>query len=221
MEQRAHFTHKLEELKMQVLRMAAMSEKAVHNGIQAMEELDTNLAEEVINNDAEINELECHIDRFSLELLALGQPMARDLRFIVGCSRITLNLERIADEAANLAQRAIFLSSRPPLPFNQQMEQLAETAKTMLSDAVSSFVNEDVETASTVCVKDSEADEMHVSLLKGFIHQMVTESRIVERGVHHIMATRHLERVADLATNVAEAVIFIVEGEDVKHRCRG
>jgi phosphate transport system protein len=97
MEQRAHFTHKLEELKMQVLRMAAMCEKAVHSSIQAMEELDASLAEDIINNDAEINELECRIDRFSLELMALGQPMARDLRFIVGCSRITLNLERIAD----------------------------------------------------------------------------------------------------------------------------
>jgi phosphate transport system protein len=221
MEQRAHFTHKLEELKMQVLRMAAMCEKAVHSSIQAMEELDASLAEDIINNDAEINELECRIDRFSLELMALGQPMARDLRFIVGCSRITLNLERIADEASNLAQRAIFLSSRPPLPFDQKMEQLAETSKEMISEAVSSFVNEDVELANKVCARDTEADEMHLTLLKSFISKMVDESRVVERGVHHIMATRHLERIADLATNVAEATIFIVEGEDVKHRCRG
>jgi phosphate transport system protein len=221
MEQRAHFHKKLEELKMQVLRMAALSEKAVYNSIKAYLEYNSDLAEDVIMGDIEINDLENAIDRFNLELLALDQPMAKDLRNIVGAMRITMNLERLGDEAVNLAHRALFLSTRPPLPYNQKMEQLTETAKKMLASALKSFVEEDVKLAEQVCAMDNEADEFSLKILKQYINDMVTESRIVERGVHAIMAARHLERVGDLATNVAETVIFIVEGENVKHRCRG
>ena len=221
MEQRAHFHKKLEELKMQVLRMAALSEKAVYNSIKAYLEYNSDLAEDVIMGDIEINDLENAIDRFNLELLALDQPMAKDLRSIVGAMRITMNLERLGDEAVNLAHRALFLSTRPPLPYNQKMEQLTETAKKMLASALKSFVEEDVKLAEQVCAMDNEADELSLKILKQYINDMVTESRIVERGVHAIMAARHLERVGDLATNVAETVIFIVEGENVKHRCRG
>lgn len=221
MEQRAHFHKKLEELKMQVLRMAALSEKAVHTSIKSYLEFDSDLAEDVIMGDIEINDLENAIDRFNLELLALDQPMAKDLRGIVGAMRITLNLERLGDEAVNLAHRALFLSTRPPLPYNQKMEQLTEVAKKMLSSALKSFVEEDSKLAEQVCAMDNEADELSIKILKQYINDMVTESRIVERGVHAIMAARHLERVGDLATNVAETVIFIVEGENVKHRCRG
>lgn len=221
MEQRAHFHKKLEELKMQVLRMAALSEKAVYNSIKAYLEYNSDLAEDVIMGDIEINDLENAIDRFNLELLALDQPMAKDLRNIVGAMRITMNLERLGDEAVNLAHRALFLSTRPPLPYNQKMEQLTETAKKMLASALKSFVEEDVKLAEQVCAMDNEADEFSLKILKQYINDMVTESRIVERGVHAIMAARHLERLGDLATNVAETVIFIVEGENVKHRCRG
>ncbi len=221
MEQRAHFHKKLEELKMQVLRMAALSEKAVYNSIKAYLEYNSDLAEDVIMGDIEINDLENAIDRFNLELLALDQPMAKDLRNIVGAMRITMNLERLGDEAVNLAHRALFLSTRPPLPNNQKMEQHTATAKKMLASALKSFVEEDVKLAEQVCAMDNEADEFSLKILKQYINDMVTESRIVERGVHAIMAARHLERVGDLATNVAETVIFIVEGENVKHRCRG
>ena len=221
MEQRAHFTQKLEELKMQVLRMAALSEKAVHNAVTAFFENDNEMAESVIMGDIEINDLENAIDKYNLELLALDQPMARDLRFIVGTMRITVNLERIGDEAVNLAHRAMFLSSRPPLPYNQRMEMLADIAKKMVADSLKAFVDEDTELAGEVCEMDNQADEMNLKILKEFINGMVAESRIVERGVHAIMAARHLERIGDLATNVAEAVVFIVEGEDVKHKCRG
>jgi phosphate transport system protein len=220
MEQRAHFSQKLEELKMLVLRMAALSEKAVHNAIKGMFELDGELAEEVINHDCDINNLEDEIDRFVVETLALDQPMATDLRFLVGVSRITINLERLGDEAVNLAHRTLFLATRPPLPFNQKMEMLAETAKNMVSLAVKAFVDRDVKLAEKVCVMDNEADDLNIKLLKEYISSMVTETRIVERGVHSILSARHLERVADLATNISESVIFIVEGVNVKHRCK-
>lgn len=220
MEQRAHFSSKLDELKMLVLRMAALSEEAVHRSMKAFFELDGEMAEDVINMDCEINNLEDEVDKFVVETLALDQPMATDLRFLVGCNRISSNLERLGDEAVNLAHRALFLSTRPSLPFNQKLEQMAENCKKMLDLATKSFVERDVLMAERVCNLDNEVDELNIKLLKEYINGMVTESRVVERGVHSILAVRHLERIADLSTNVAESVIFIVEGDNVKHRCK-
>lgn len=220
MEQRAHFSKKLEDLKVKVLRMAALSESAVHKATKAFLENDSDLAEEVIVGDDLINELEDDLDNFSLELLALDQPMAVDLRTIVGAQRITVNLERLGDEAVNLAHRATFLSTRPPLPHNPRMESLAGTAKIMLSDALKAYVDENVVLAGQVCRMDDKADDLNIAILRQFVSDMVTESRIVERGVHSIMGARHLERIADLATNVAESVVFIVEGTSMKHNCK-
>ncbi|MBU1612652.1 MAG: phosphate signaling complex protein PhoU [Proteobacteria bacterium] len=220
MEQRAHFTEKLEELKMLVLRMAAMCERAVRNSLKAYFETDAVLAEEIIEADNDINELEDQIDKLVLEMLALGQPMAGDLRTVLGSGRIIINLERLGDEAVNMAHRALFLSTRPPLPHNEHMEQLADTVTRMLSMALKAFVDRDVKLAEQVCNMDNLADELYIKLLKEYISGMVTETRVVERGVHAILAIRHLERIGDLSTNVSESVIFIVQGESVKHRCK-
>ncbi|WP_338669077.1 phosphate signaling complex protein PhoU [Pseudodesulfovibrio methanolicus] len=221
MEQRAHFSKKLEDLKVMVLRMAALSESAVHKAIRAYLENDADLAEAVIVGDEAINEMEDGIDNFSLELLALDQPMAVDLRTIVGAQRITVNLERLGDEAVNLAHRAIFLSTRPPMPHNPKMEDLANTVKNMLSEALKAYVDDDVSLAGQICRMDDKADDLTIAILRQMVSDMVSESRIVERGVHAIIGSRHLERVGDLATNVAETVVFIVEGTSMKHNCRG
>lgn len=220
MEQRQHFTKKLEELKVKVLRMAALSETAVHKAVKAFLENDADLAEDVIQNDTVINDMEDELDAFNLELLALDQPMAVDLRTIIGAMRITVNLERMGDEAVNLAHRAMFLSARPPLPHDPRMEELAETAKRMLSDAFKAYIDDDVALAQQVCRMDDRADSLNYAILKQSIQGMVSETRIVERGVHAIIGARHLERIADLATNVSETVAFIVEGVNLKHRCK-
>lgn len=221
MEQRANFTRKMDDLKVLVLRMSSMAETAMLNSVKALADCNAELAEDIIQNDIKINELECELDKFNIELLALDQPMARDLRFIVGSMRITSNLERIGDEAVNLAHRAVFLSTRPPLPFNQLLEQMSQVASDMVSMAVKSFADEDVELANRVCGMDNEADSLNLRILKGLIENMVSETRIVERGVHLIMAASHLERIADQATNIAESVIFINQGINIKHQCRG
>lgn len=221
MEQRAHFSKKLEDLKVMVLRMAALSESAVHKAMKAYLENDADLAETVIIGDEVINEMEDEIDNFSLELLALDQPMAVDLRTIVGAQRVTVNLERLGDEAVNLAHRAIFLSTRPPLPHNPKMSDLSVIAKTMLSDAFKAYVDEDVALAEQVCRMDDKADDLNIAILRQLVSEMVTETRIVERGVHAIIGARHMERIADLATNVAESVVFVVEGTSMKHSCKG
>ncbi|SMF36778.1 phosphate signaling complex protein PhoU [Desulfovibrio gilichinskyi] len=221
MEQRGHFTKKMDDLKVQVLRMSSMAETAMHNSIKALLENNAELAEDVIMNDIKINELECDLDKFNIELLALDQPMAKDLRFIVGAMRISSNLERIGDEAVNLAHRSVFLSTRPPLPFNQKLEQMTVVAKDMVAQAVKAFADEDPVLAGKVCGMDNDADSLNVRILKSLIEDMVSETRIVERGVHLIMASSHLERIADQATNIAESVIFITQGVNIKHHCRG
>ena len=221
MQQRIHFTQKLEELRMHLLRMAALVEKAVHDAVRSYLEGDTDLAESVVMNDAAVNEMEDFIDSFNLELLALDQPMAKDLRFIIGSMRLTVNMERIGDEAVNLAHRTLFLSTRPPLPPNQRMEQLAGHVQDMLGKAIRSLLDEDTTLASDICSMDHRADELSLKVLKEAINTMVDETRIVERSVHVIMASRHLERIGDLSTNLAEAVIFIKEGQSLKHRCKG
>ncbi|MBU1039543.1 MAG: phosphate signaling complex protein PhoU [Proteobacteria bacterium] len=220
-QQRIHFTQKLEELRMQLIRMAALAEKAVADATRAYLENDTDLAESVVMNDTVINDTEDTIDAFNLELLALDQPMACDLRFIIGSMRLTVNLERIGDECVNLAHRTLFLSTRSPLPPNARMERLCAHVQEMLAKAIRSFVDEDTALASQICSMDHTADELCLKVLKEAISTMVDETRIVERSVHVIMASRHLERIGDLATNLAEAVIFIKEGQNVKHRCKG
>jgi len=134
----------------------------------------------VIAGDQEINQLEVSVDKQSLRLLALDQPMARDLRFIVGCMRIAIELERIADLAVNIAERALFLSSRPPLPPDPAMEQLAETAMDMLKMAIQAFITENSDQATEICQMDDIADELNVRVLKNLLEYMVHEVPAVE-----------------------------------------
>lgn len=215
----SRFHQELEHLKMEVIRMSVLTERALERAVQALFERNSDIAEEVIEGDQEINLLEVEIDRISLRLLALEQPMASDLRFIIGSIRICVNLERLADQAVNIAERALYLYQRPPLPHQPLMEQLASTSKDMLKMATSAFVNADVEQASQVCRMDDTADDLNVKILRHFIGYMVDEVRSVERAVHTIIISRCLERCADLATNIAESVVFIVEGVNIKHHC--
>ncbi len=213
------FQQEMRQLKMTILRMAALSENALKNAVRALFERNIPLADQVVAGDQEINLLEVAVDRHCLRLLALEQPMARDLRFIIGCMRIAVDLERVADQAVNVAQRAQFLSARPQLPPNQALEQLAATALDMLSSVISAFINENVSQAADVCQMDDNADELNVQVLKDLLDYMVHEVPAVERSVQTIIAARCLERAADQATNIAESVIFIVKGVNVKHHC--
>lgn len=216
----SRFHQELEVLKMLILQMAALTERSLVNAIKALLDRDVKLAEKVISGDREIDMLEVDIDRQSLKLLALDQPMARDLRFIIGCMRIAVDLERVGDQAVNIAQRAQFLSNRPALPPNPIMEQLGETAIDMLKSVITAFINEDSDLAVEVCQMDDLADELNVTILRNLLEYMVNEVAAVERSVQHIIVSRCLERVADQATNIAESVIFIQKGVNIKHHCQ-
>jgi len=215
----SRFVKELEQLKMTILEMAALTEKAMAKAVKAFFERNSDLANEVIEGDQQINLLEVDVDRYSLRLLALDQPLARDLRFIVGCMRISVDLERIADQAVNVAERAVFLSNRPPLPYNSAMEELAETALDMLRTVIEAFVRQSPDRARDVCQMDDTADELNVIVLKSLLDYMVKEVPAVERSVQTIIAARCLERVADQATNIAESIIFMVQGVNIKHHC--
>ncbi len=218
MENRFHTD--LEQLKMIILQMATLTEKALEKSVKALVERDNDLVQEVVKGDHEINLLEVEVDRHSLRLLALDQPMARDLRFIIGSMRIAVDLERIADQAVNIAQRASFLNNRPPLPPNNAIGELADTAIDMLRSVIASFVNQNADLAMDVCKMDDTADELNYRILKDMLAYMTTETPAVERSVQTIIAARCLERAADQATNIAESVIFIVRGVNIKHHCQ-
>ena len=213
-----YFHQELEGLRMKVLEMAAYAEMALENALSCLLERNTELAQRVIDADQDVNTLECGIDEDSLRLIALSQPVAMDLRFIVGVMRMSNNLESVGDQAVNIAERSLILSHQPALPFNHQLEDLGRLVIEMLRLAVKAFKNSDAELAEAVCAMDTRANEMDTGNLKKVIDYMLRESLAIERGVHTILVSRALERAGDLATNIAETVIFIVKGVDIKHR---
>ena len=216
----SRFQSDLEQLKMIILQMASLAENALEKSTRALVERKDDLASEVVAQDREIDLLEVEVDRLALRLLALDQPMARDLRFIVASLRIAVELERIGDQAVNIAQRALMLNSRPPLPRNLAVEELAETALDMLRTVISAFVNQNTESATCVCEMDDIADNLNYRILKDLLAYMSTEAPAVERSVQTIIVARCLERAADQATNIAESIIFVVKGVNIKHHCQ-
>lgn len=214
-----HFDKELDKLRMQVLEMAAHAEKSMELAVRALLERNTELASKVIDSDQEINRYECSIDALSLRLLALAQPVAKDLRFITGIMRIIVNLERVGDQAVNVAERALILSHRPALPFSPELEELSAHVLEMLRAAIKAFKDDDTELSERVCDMDSKANQLDLAIIKKLINYMLDESPAIERSVHTILASRCMERVGDLSTNIAESVIFIIKGVDIKHRC--
>lgn len=215
-----HFHQQLNGFKLKVLEMAAHVEKATDKALLALHERNTEKAQQVINGDVFINQLQAEANEFSLRLLALDQPMARDLRLIVGSIHVVANLERIGDQAVNLAERVLLFAQRPALPNYPVFEELSALSTTMLRNAVTAYNRGDTDMAQAVCAADNRADELTFRNLTHYINYMIDESRAVERAVHMIMLGKCLERIGDHATNIAEQVLFIIKGVDVKSTCQ-
>jgi phosphate transport system protein len=223
MDGRSHFHAELELLTEKLLRMAALSRQALAEALKAFSECDSALAREVIDRDAEINRMECELDDISLRLLALEQPVALDLRRVVGTMRMTIDLERVGDEALHIAERAIFLSQLPPAPLPAHLDELAFRVSEMLDKALSAFQGGDTDLAQEVCRMDAGIADLNVLVLKDALQQVENSSRTtpsLERSIHEVVAGRSLERIGDKAANIAEATIFIVKGVSIKHHCR-
>lgn len=213
-----HLHEELNALKLKVLNMVALTEEAVGKSIRAYVNKDLYLAEEVQDGDVHVNRLEVEIDEQALRLLALEQPVAGDLRFILGCMRISVDLERIADEAVNIAERSIMLNSRPPLPFYDDVREMGTKALGMLQHAAQAFSSGNVEEALQVCRLDDEVDVLNHKNMRKVIEFMIRDTPAIERSVHTIILIRRIERIGDLATNIAESVVFIHQGVNIKHK---
>ncbi len=213
-----YFQTELNDLKINLLKMASMVEKALSDSLKAFNRRDEKLAEEVIKGDEEINEMEVQIDRQCLSLLARYQPMASDLRFITAAMRINFDLERIGDQAVNIAERVVELAKRPPLMCcPDELSYIAEIAIDMVTQAVNAFVYKDPDLAIKVCKRDDEVDDLRDAIFVKLLDFMITHTPAVKRGAHLIIVTRCWERVGDHATNIAEHVVFFLEGRIIRH----
>jgi phosphate transport system protein len=214
-----YFDRELENLKQDLLRMAALAETAVTKSLLSVTNRDSDRAREVITDDITLNRMELAIEEQAFKLLALRQPVATDLRLTVAAMRIATELERIGDQAVNIAERALELNSRPPLELPIDIKVMADLALGMVHTSIDAFVNQDPKLAIQVCQRDVEVDILDDEYIQKLLDSMIKESRWVTRLHHFIIIVRNLERIADLATNIAEDIVFIVEGRVIKHRC--
>jgi phosphate transport system protein len=214
-----HFDRELANLKQDLLRMAALAETAVGKSVESVTNRDSDRAREVIIDDITLNRMELTIEEQAFKLLALRQPVATDLRLTVAAMRIATELERIGDQAVNIAERALELNSRLPLELPIDIKLMADMALGMLRTSIDAFVNQDPKLAIQVCQRDVEVDILDDEYIQKLLDSMIKESRWVTRLHHFIIVVRNLERIADLATNIAEDIVFIVEGRVIKHRC--
>lgn len=208
----------LADLKINLLKMASMVEEALENALRAHNTRDGVLASGIIENDDEINAMEILIDQQCLKLLALKQPMAIDLRFITMAMKINLGLERIGDQAVNIAERTLLLIEEPLIMKPMGVNKLARISEEMLRDSMNAFVNRDVKLAESVCDRDDEADEVYVRLVCDILEHMTEDPSFIAQGVHFTVIAHNLERVADQATNICEDVVYMVEGRIIKHK---
>ena len=212
-----HFDEELKELKGKLLQMASLAEESIARSVKALVERDKKLAEEVIDSDEAINLLEIEIDEISLRLLALRQPIATDLRFITSALKIITDLERIGDLSVNIAQRALDLMEQPLLKPLIDIPRMAQLAQKMVKDSLDAFVNRDAELARDVCRRDDEVDQLNHQIFRELLTYMIQDTKAISRSVDLILVGRHLERIADHATNIGEDVVYLVKGKTIKH----
>jgi len=213
-----HFDQELGDLKNDLLRMGILVEQSICESVEALKELNSERARKVIAQDKLVDELENVIDEKCLDLLALRQPMATDLRFITMVLKITTDLERIADLGVDIAQRVLELSGQPLLKPLVDIPKLTEVAKRMTKQALDSFVNKDAGLARQVIVLDNEADKLRNLIQQELLDDyMIKDSSTAPRALPLLLVARHLERICDHATNIAEDVIYMVEAKVVKH----
>jgi phosphate transport system protein len=212
-----HFQTELAELKESLLTMAALVEEAIRDAIQSLVKRDSDLAKKTFELEERINKLEIAIDEMCLKLLALRQPMAADLRFITSAMKITTDLERMGDQAVNIAERAISLNQEPQLKPYIDIPRMAEVAQSMVKDVLDAFVNQDSQLARSVCKRDDLVDGLNDQVFRELLTYMNTDMQTITRSIHLMIVCRCLERIGDHATNIAEDVIFMLDARVIKH----
>ena len=212
-----HFEAELRELKEKILKMGGMVEEMIDRAQKSLFERNSNLAREILICDSEVNRIEVAIDNHCLELLARRQPAASDLRFITIGLRISKDLERMGDLAVDIGEQVIELNKELQLKPFEDLPQIASKTKKMVKSALDAFVNRDPDLAERVCEADDEVDALKRKVFDDVVLIMQKNPSAVLRGVRLILVSRHFERIADHATNIAEEVIFMVKGKDIRH----
>jgi len=213
-----HFHEQLEHLRTRLLDMSARAEALIDQAVDALRHRDADKANAVIRADADLDALEIGIEQLAISLLALQQPRARDLRFIIGAIKISNDLERVGDHAVNIAQSALRLDDlRALITPDPEIEDMARRARGMLSDALDAFVRADGAIGRDVCRRDDQVDALHDSLFRILLTHMLEDPSTISAALELFLVSRNLERVADLATNIAEDAVYLAEGKSIKH----
>jgi len=212
-----HFHDELSQVKVRLLTMSGEAEAALRLAVEALLERSLEKAAQVIAGDKVIDGMEVGIEEDCIELLALQQPMARDLRMLVAAIKIANDLERVGDHAVNLAQSAERLERSRPIAPEPEIIEMARLAREMLSDALEAFVRGDAAAGRQICLRDDKVDALNRSVFRILLTHMMEDPHVIGAAMELFLVSRNLERVADLATNIAEDVVFLVEGKSIKH----
>jgi phosphate transport system protein len=212
-----HFDEELKTLKEKILQMGAMVEAQIANAIKSLVQRDSDLARQTIQNDHKVNALDVEVDDASVRLIARHQPMAKDLRFITTAMKISTELERMSDLAENIAERALELNEEPQLKPYIDIPRMAEHAQRMVKEALDAFVNRNVELAWKVIHDDDFIDGLTHQIFRELVSFMLEDQHTITRAIRITFVSKYLERIADHATNVAELVVYLVEGKIIRH----
>ncbi len=221
MTQKTHTDRKYEQQLKQVreglLMMAGRVEQMIALSVQALLEQDVELAKQTIEEDHKVNRLEVETDELCLLILAKRQPMASDLRFITLALKMVTDLERIGDLAVNISERAFDMAEYPTLTAAKDILAMSSIVRTMVREAIDAFVEADEEKARSVIQRDDEVDQLYVTIFRDVLAMMVDDAAFIERGIHVQSVAKWLERIADHSTNLAELVVFMIKGKDIRH----
>lgn len=213
-----HLQREIENLKKKLLALGATVETSVRDATLSIEKQDADLAQKIIENDINIDKTEVEVEEDCLKILALHQPVAIDLRFIVTVLKINNDLERIGDLAVNIAERAVFLASQPKVNIPIDLVDMAHNAQSMLKRSLDALINRDAKLAHEVCANDDIVDGMNRQMYLKVQEAILKNPERISALIHLLSASRHLERIADHTTNIAEDVIYMIEGQIVRHR---
>jgi len=215
-----HYELQLRELKNKLLPMSHKAEEMISDSIRSLVERRPTLAEDVIDRDDEIDKLEIEVDELCYEVLALEQPVARDLRFIATAMKIVKDIERIGDIAVNIGERAMELIQEPELKRLVDLPIMAEAAQKILKEGLDAFVNSDADLAEKVILNDNVVDDLYEQIFRELLTYMLEDPRSISRAIKLIFIAKALERVGDHSANIAEMVVFLVKGQDIRHGTR-
>lgn len=209
---------KLDVLRDKLLLLGGTTEKAVYLAMRSLTERDSKLAKKVIKDDKIINKMELAIDQMSVQILALQQPAAHDLRFVISVAKITPVLERIADHAANIAEAALILNNEPLITPYVELPKMAETAGEMLQQALDAFTSEDAEASKEVIRKDKEIDDAYNRVFDKLLRLMIDNPSLTTGAAHLLFVAKHLERIGDYVKDICELNVYLTEAAFIKHK---